>query len=104
MKILNKYNVKYYGNIIDKNQAFYDTISILRNVKGVVSTDTSLPHLSLALDVKTYVLLTLGCEWRWTNNYTTNWYPKAHLLRQTELYNWSTPVTCLLYTSPSPRD
>ena len=46
-----------------------------------------------SLDIKTYVLLTLGCEWRWTNDKTTNWYPKAHLLRQTELSNWTTVIS-----------
>ncbi|MDC0142064.1 hypothetical protein OAI84_00540, partial [bacterium] len=40
-RLLNKYNVNYYGNIIDKEKAFYDTISILKNVEGVISTDTS---------------------------------------------------------------
>ena len=95
-KILNKYNVKYYGNIIDKEMAFYDTISILRKVKGVVSTDTSIPHLSLSLGIKTYVLLTLGCEWRWTQDKTTNWYPDAILLRQEKLSDWGEPINKLI--------
>ena len=91
-KILKKYNVKSYGNIIDKEKSFYDTISILRNITGVISTDTSLPHLSLALHVKTYVLLTLGCEWRWTRDKITNWYPNAILLRQKKLGDWTDPI------------
>lgn len=91
-KILKKYNVKTYGNVIDKEKSFYDTISILRNVQGVVSTDTSLPHLSLSLRVKTYVLLTLGCEWRWTKDKTTNWYLDAILLRQKALSDWKDPI------------
>ena len=49
----------------------------------------------LSLDIDTYVLLTLGCEWRWTHDNTTNWYPKAHLLRQTELSNWTSVITKL---------
>ena len=92
-KILKKYNVKTYGNIIDKEKSFYDTISILRNVAGVVSTDTSLPHLSLSLGIKTYVLLTLGCEWRWTREKTTNWYLDAILLRQKSLGDWKNPIS-----------
>ena len=73
-KILKRYKIPYYGNIIDKDKAFYDTISILRNVEGVISTDTSLPHLSLSLGIKTFVLLTVGCG-EWTKNKTTNRYP-----------------------------
>lgn len=95
-KILNKYNVSYYGNIIDKNKAFYDTISIMKNINGVISTDTSLVHLSANLDVPTYVLLTLGCEWRWTRDKTTNWYPKVKLFRQTEIYKWDNVINNLL--------
>ena len=46
-------------------------------------TDTSLVHLSANLNVKTFVLLTLGCEWRWTSDAkTTNWYPESILIRQ----------------------
>ena len=87
-KLLNKYNVKYLGNIIDNNKTFYDSISIIRNVKGVISTDTSLVHLSANLDVPTYVLLTLGCEWRWTHNKSTKWYPKLKLFRQKKFGEW----------------
>jgi hypothetical protein len=96
IKILKKYNVKYYGNIIDKDKAFYDTISILRNVKGIISTDTSLPHLSLSMGIKTFVLLTLGCEWRWTQDKITNWYPNAVLLRQNKLSDWEEPINQLI--------
>lgn len=91
-RLLKRYNIKCYGNILDKKDAFYDTIVLLKNIEGVVSTDTSLPHLSLSLNVKTYVLLTIGCEWRWTRGKTTNWYPDAILLRQKELSNWTDPI------------
>lgn len=98
MKILKKYNIAYVGKIIDKDRAFYDTITILnhKNIDGVISTDTSLPHLSLSLDIKTYVLLTTGCEWRWTRDEKTNWYPKAILIRQEKHGDWSRPIQQLL--------
>ena len=97
-KFLQRYNISYIGGEIDKNGAFYDTCSILQKVAGVVSTDTSLPHLSLSLGVKTYVLLTLGCEWRWGRNASTNWYPSAILLRQKILGDWSCPIQELVKT------
>ena len=95
--ILQKYKVPYYGQVIDTDKAFYDTISILRHVDGIVSTDTSLPHLSLSLGVKTYVLLTTGCEWRWTRDKTTQWYPDAIVLRQAKFGDWNS-VVCQLKT------
>ena len=91
-RLLKKCKVNVYGDQIDNDKAFYDTICILRNVDGVVTTDTSLPHLSLSLGIKTYVLLTKGCEWRWTQDNTTNWYPNANLLRQNEPGNWTEPI------------
>ena len=68
----------------------------LRNVEGVISTDTSLPHLSLSLGIKTFVLLTVGCEWRWTQDKTTNWYPEAILIRQNKIFNWEEPIKKLI--------
>ena len=44
---------------------FEDTIGIFKNVDGVISTDTSLVYLAANLNVPTYVLLTIGSEWRW---------------------------------------
>jgi hypothetical protein len=40
------------------------------------------------MDLSTIALLTLGCEWRWTHDETTNWYPKMKLMRQKEYGNW----------------
>lgn len=91
-QLLKKYNVMYYGDMIDNHYAFYDTIALLPHVDGVVSTDTSLPHISLSLGIKTYVLLTVGCEWRWTSNKKTNWYPDAILLRQKTISKWDTVI------------
>lgn len=96
--LLKKYNATWVGDRIDKDKAFYDTISILchKNISGVISTDTSLPHLSLSLGVKTYVLLTTGCEWRWTHDDRTNWYPDAILVRQQKHGDWSHPIQQLV--------
>lgn len=90
-EILKKYNVKYYGDIIDTSvNAFIDTVSIVRHVDGVISTDTSILHLSANLDIQTYAMLTVGCEWRWTRECkTTNWYPKISIIRQAKYGDWS---------------
>jgi hypothetical protein len=95
--ILKQYNVNYYGDILDNGiNCFEDSVSIIQNVDGLISTDTSLVHLSANLNVNTIVLLTTGCEWRWTKDNTTNWYPNSILMRQDKFNNWNNVINDLL--------
>ena len=91
-------NVTYIGDNIDNSdKAFEESITIMRQVDGVISTDTSIAHLSANLDIKTFVLLTLGCEWRWNKlEKKTNWYPESILIKQKELKNWKTVIDELI--------
>lgn len=93
-KILNDYdNINYYGNITDINYTYIDTACIIQHVDCVISTDTSLLHLSGSMDKNTYALLTIGCEWRWTrNNSKTNWYPNMKLIRQNKFGRWDNVI------------
>ena len=96
-KLLSKYGVLYYGDTIDNGRnAFEESVNIMKNVDAVISTDTSLVHISPSLNVKTFVLLTTGCEWRWTNNETTNWYPDSILIKQTEYGKWNDVIDKLI--------
>ena len=97
MNILNSYNVKYYGNKIDNtSNSFEDSINIIKNVDAVISTDTSLVHLSANLNIKTFVLLSTASEWRWTYDKTTNWYPNSILIRQKKFNEWNTVIEELI--------
>ena len=89
--ILNQNNIPYYGDSIDNEYGFFDSISIMKKVDGVITTDTSIAHLSLNLNVKTYLLLTLGCEWRWKTN-PNIWYPNCIMLKQTTLQCWNNVI------------
>tara|TARA_B100000963_G_scaffold361602_1_gene398042 strand:- start:712 stop:2370 length:1659 start_codon:yes stop_codon:yes gene_type:complete len=97
-RILLENNVKYIGDQIDNNEnCFQDTIGIFKNVDGIISTDTSLVHLAANLNLNTYVMLTTGCEWRWTTDInTTNWYPSLNLLRQKNQGNWESVIEELI--------
>jgi len=96
--ILKKYNINYYGDILDNgDNCFKDSISIMKHVDGVISTDTSLVHLSANLNVKTYVMLTFACEWRWTKDKITNWYPNSILIRQNKINDWTNVINDLLF-------
>ena len=73
-KILEKYNVKDLSEIIDNDneKAFYDSVTIMKNVDLVISTDTSIIHLAGSMGIKSVCLLTIGNEWRWTSDINTN--------------------------------
>ena len=93
MFIINKYNIQYYGDKIDSNKSFYDSLNIFKQVDGFITSDTSIAHLSLNMNLNTYVMLSKGCDWRWGREYdTTNWYPKAKLIRQKVQGNWDNVV------------
>lgn len=95
--ILENYNVKNLGPIIDNNgNSFEDTIHIFKETELVITTDTSIAHVAGTLDTNCIVLLTIGNEWRWGNNNTTNWYPKMTLLRQEKYNDWSNVIENLI--------
>lgn len=97
--ILKKYNViilKDVVNNFDTENAFLDTIKILQNenICGMISSDTSLIHLSATMNKESHILLTIGCDWRWLwlNNEKNYWYPNVKMYKQTELHEWKEPV------------
>lgn len=98
LELLKKYNVICIGDTIDNGPNCYeDSISIIKHVDGVFSTDTSMLHLSANLDVPTYALLTLGAEWRWNpKGNTTNWYPNITIIRQSKIQNWDNVINEML--------
>ena len=90
---LKKHNIKDLSKIIDnENKVFYDTVSIFKKVDLVISTDTSILHLAGTMDINAIGLLSFGCDWRWSKDKTTNWYPKIKLLRQKHFGDWSNVI------------
>ena len=85
--ILNTYNVAHVS--LDQEESFRHSTTLLKKVNCVITTDTSLAHMCGTLGIVCYVLLTSGCDWRWTHNNTTNWYPNMKLLRQETPFDWS---------------
>ena len=69
--------------------AFEHTLQVFNRVDYVVSTDTSLLHLSGTMGIPTIALLTKACEWRWCGkDEKTNWYPNMTLIKQTTQGDW----------------
>ena len=81
-------NIKIPSNLhiydIDVDKPFEDTIAILNNVDLVISIDSVVAHLAGVMDVKTWLLLGYGSDWRWGKKNTQFWYKNVELIRLTE--------------------
>ena len=96
-EIFKKYNVKNLCEIIDNgSDSFKDTITILKHVDLVISTDTSLVHIACTMDVQCWAMLAVGCEWRWSRDKCCSWYPNLKMIRQKTPGNWSNVMKTVL--------
>jgi len=97
INILEKYKVKNLYNKIDNSgDAFKDTITILKKVDLVISTDTSLVHIASTMEVKCWTLLTMGCDWRWGKENTCLWYPNMKMIRQKNIRQWDSVINTVI--------
>jgi len=66
LELLAKHNVKTFHEDIT---GFYNTAGLISQLDLVISIDTVIPHLSGAMGIPTWVLLSdYGCDWRWFMN------------------------------------
>ena len=79
-----------FSAIIDNGEnSFEDTIEIIRNLDLVITTCTSIAHLSSTIGTKTWILLSYNSDWRWfTNTDSSPWYKNTLLFRQEKLNDW----------------
>jgi hypothetical protein len=81
---------------VDKSGgAFMDTAAIMtRSLDLVISSDTSIAHLSAALGVPTWIGLNYIPDWRWLlGRDDSPWYPCVRLFRQTHTGDWTSLFT-----------
>jgi ADP-heptose:LPS heptosyltransferase len=80
---LSKHNVKTFHENLT---GFYNTAGLISQMDLVISIDTVIPHLSGAMGVPTWVMLTdYGCDWRWfMNRDDSPFYNCMKLFRQTD--------------------
>jgi hypothetical protein len=92
--IMIKYGVLNLGPDVDtEGDSYKDTLAIMRQCDLVISTDTSFVHVAGTAGIPCWVLLTKGCEWRWTQDTTTRWYPSMRLFRQKVSGAWAPVVS-----------
>ena len=79
-------NIHFFGEDL---QDFGDTAALIECVDLVISTCTSVPHLSASLGKETWVLLSFIPDWRWLlDRGDSPWYPSVKLFRQEKLNDW----------------
>ena len=70
-------------NIDTGEDAFIDTAAIIKNLDLIISSDTSIVHLSGAIGKKVWMLETKIPNWPWTNyGRTSPWYKSLEIFRQ----------------------
>ena len=79
--------ISFFGNTFND---FSDTAALIECLDVVITTCTSIAHLSAAMNKPTWILLKHTPDWRWQmNQATTPWYPAMRLYRQAVPYDWS---------------
>jgi hypothetical protein len=83
-------NIRFVG---DQLRDFADTAALIDSLDLVISTCTSVPHLSAALGKETWVLLSHVPDWRWfLDGVDSPWYPSIKLYRQSRIGDWDMPL------------
>ena len=73
----------------DELHDFSDTAALASTLDMVISVDTSVAHLSGALNLPTYLLLPFSPEWRWLMERSDSpWYPSMRIFRQPHANDW----------------
>lgn len=78
------------GNTVDLSLHKSDRIAKFQDkiarLKGVITTDTMIAHMSAAMGLPTLVLLATNCDWRWYHS----WYgDHVSVAMQDKIGNWS---------------
>ena len=94
LKLVNSLsNIYFFG---DDLASFDDTAALASCMDCVVSTCTSIPHLSAALGIPTFLLLSAAPDWRWgKTNSVSPIYESIAIFRQSKLGEWSEPIRSL---------
>ena len=79
--------IRFFGSELE---SFSDTAALVENVDLVISTCTSIPHLSGALGKETWILLSHVPDCRWLlDRKDSPWYSSVKLYRQPSIGDWN---------------
>ena len=78
------------SNLEDYSQYKLDEIaSIIKNLDLVITSDTSILHLSASLNIETWGMLSLSPDWRWGEFKKINPYKTLRIFQQEKFNDWS---------------
>ncbi len=78
--------IKFFGDLLND---FSDTAELIECLDLVISSCTSVPHLSCSMRKETWLMLSYVPDWRWLLDREDNpWYPSAKLYRQEKIGSW----------------
>jgi len=73
-----------------KNNSFVDIANTILDLDLVISSDTSILHLSATLQVKTFGLIPYCPDWRWLLDCKSSpWYPSLNIYRCNKNNDWT---------------
>ena len=80
-------------NMVDYGKYKLDEItSIIKNLDLIITSDTSLLHLSATLNKETWGMLSLHPDWRWGEFNKINPYKNLDIFRQKKFNDWSDSI------------
>ena len=85
--------IDFSDEIEELDNAFEDTISILKNLDLIITVDSALAHLAGTLEVNTWLIQHYCPEWRWQlQNENFSWYPKHKFFKQKKIDDWENVI------------
>ena len=91
-EISKKKNILYFPDTDSSEQAFVDSIEIIKHLDLVITADTAMAHLSATMGKKTWILLPFLADWRWfLDESNSKWYENFTLFRSKKIDNWDSP-------------
>jgi len=91
-EISNKKNILHFSDLDSSEQAFVDSIEIIKHLDLVITADTSTAHLSATLKRKTWIILPFVSDWRWfLDESNSKWYENVTLYRSKKIDDWDSP-------------
>jgi len=85
-----------FADLRDQMKTFDDTASIIQGLDLVITSCTSIAHLSAALGKETWVIVPVLPYYAWAApGEKSVWYDSVRLFRQTEYGNWDAPLNAV---------
>jgi hypothetical protein len=82
-----------FADLRDQMKTFEDTAGILQGLDLVITSCTSIAHLSAALGKETWVIVPVMPYYAWAEpKQTTAWYRSAKIFRQEKYGDWTAPL------------